>query len=95
MEIDNFLDLQKITAEVLLKIHEDNQKILQIIDKNKTLKNKIKKLTENKKENKQENSKTTAKLYLNPKTNQLIIKCVKSIKKTLTQIAELFCTIYG
>ncbi len=33
MEIDNFLDLQKITAEVLLKIHEDNQKILQIIDK--------------------------------------------------------------
>ncbi|ACN92844.1 tyrosine-type recombinase/integrase [Borreliella burgdorferi] len=81
MEIDNFLDLQKITAEVLLKIHEDNQKILQIIDKNKTLKNKIKKLTENKKENKQENSKTTAKLYLNPKTNQLIIKCVKTLKQ--------------
>ncbi len=39
MEIDNFLDLQKITAEVLLKIQEEKKKILPIIEKNKTIKN--------------------------------------------------------
>ncbi len=77
MEINDYLDFKKNTAKVLLKIHDDYQKILQIIDKNKTLKNKIKKSTENK----QENSKTPPKLYLNPKTNQLIIKCVKILKQ--------------
>ncbi len=61
----------------MLKIHDDYQKILQIIGKSKILKNRIKKSTENK----QENFKTPAKLYLNPKTNQLIIKCIKILKQ--------------
>ncbi|WP_210360200.1 site-specific integrase, partial [Borreliella garinii] len=77
MEINDYLDFKKNTAQALLKIHEDYQKILQIIGKNKTLKSSIKKSTENK----QENSKPPAKLYLNPKTNQLIKKCVKTLKK--------------
>ncbi len=62
---------------MLLKIYDDYQKILQIISKSKTLKPKIKKSTANK----QENSKTPTKLYLNPKTNQVIIKCVKTLKQ--------------
>ncbi|EEF84091.1 tyrosine-type recombinase/integrase (plasmid) [Borreliella spielmanii] len=77
MEINDYLDFKKKTAEVLLKIYDDYQKILQIISKSKTLKPKIKKSTANK----QENSKTPTKLYLNPKTNQVIIKCVKTLKQ--------------
>lgn len=77
MEINDYLDFKKNTAQALLKINDDYQKILQIIGKNKTLKNRIKKSTENK----QENSKTATKLYLNQKTNQLIIKCVKTLKQ--------------
>ncbi|WP_418457447.1 tyrosine-type recombinase/integrase [Borreliella andersonii] len=74
MKINNYLDLKKDPAEILLKIVKDYQKTL---DENKTLKNRIEKLSKNK----QKNYKTPVNLYLTPKTNKLIIKCVKTLKQ--------------
>ncbi|OJH14082.1 integrase (plasmid) [Borreliella bissettiae] len=73
MKIDDILNFKKEITEIVLEVVKDYHKV---VKENKTLKNKIKKSTENK----QENSKTPAKLYLNPKINNLIIKCVKTLK---------------
>ncbi|AEL19402.1 tyrosine-type recombinase/integrase [Borreliella bissettiae] len=73
MKIDDILNFKKEIAEIVLEVVKDYHKV---VKENKTLKNKIKKSTENK----QENSKTPVKLYLNPKINHLIIKCVKTLK---------------
>ncbi len=74
MKFDDILDFKKEITEIVLEVVKDYHKV---VKENKTLKNKIKKSTENK----QKNPKTPAKLYLNPKINQLIIKCVKTLKQ--------------
>ncbi|MDO7257047.1 hypothetical protein Q5W94_06165, partial [Borreliella burgdorferi] len=74
MKFDDILDFKKEITEIVLEVVKDYHKV---VKENKTLKNKIKKSTENK----QKNPKPPAKLYLNPKINQLIIKCVKTLKQ--------------
>ncbi|MCD2379786.1 tyrosine-type recombinase/integrase [Borreliella burgdorferi] len=75
MSINNFLNLNNGTTDILLKIVKDYQKVL---DENKILKNKI----ENSTKSKKGNSKPTPKFYLTPKTSKLIVKCIKTLQQT-------------
>ncbi|MCD2349567.1 site-specific integrase [Borreliella americana] len=74
MSMNNFLNLNNGTTELILKIVKDYQKVL---DENKILKKKI----ENSTKNKKENSKPTSKFYLTPKTSKLIVKCIETLKQ--------------
>ncbi|WP_418456636.1 site-specific integrase [Borreliella lusitaniae] len=75
MSINNYLNLNKDTADILLKLVKDYQKVL---NENKILKNTLQNSTKIKKEN----LKPTPKFYLTLKTSKLIIKCIKTLKET-------------
>ncbi|WP_418909409.1 tyrosine-type recombinase/integrase (plasmid) [Borreliella sinica] len=75
MDFNNYLNLNKDSTDLILKLIKDYQKV---VDENKILKNTLKNSTKNKKEN----PKPTPKFYLTPKTSKIIIKCIKQLKQT-------------
>ncbi|WP_418909511.1 tyrosine-type recombinase/integrase (plasmid) [Borreliella sinica] len=75
MDFNNYLNLNKDSTDLILKLIKDYQKV---IDENKILKNTLKNSTKNKKEN----LKPTPKFYLTPKTSKIIEKCIKQLKQT-------------
>ncbi|WP_418909435.1 tyrosine-type recombinase/integrase (plasmid) [Borreliella sinica] len=82
MDINNYLNLNKDTTDLILKLLKDYQNLL---DENKILKNTLKNSTKNKKEN----LKPTPKFYLTPKTSKIIEKCIKQLKQ-IDPISGLF-----
>ncbi|WP_417861668.1 site-specific integrase [Borreliella andersonii] len=75
MSIDNYLNLNNNSADLLLKLIKDYQKLL---SEHKLLKNTLK----NSSKSKKETLKPTPKFYLTPKTSKLIMKCIKTLKQT-------------
>ncbi|WP_418457532.1 tyrosine-type recombinase/integrase [Borreliella andersonii] len=75
MIIDNYLNLNNNSTDLLLKLIKDYQKLL---SENKLLKNTLK----NSSKSKKETLKPTPKFYLTPKTSKLIMKCIKTLKQT-------------